>query len=184
MKFISSENVSKIFSIVKGRIEAMASSVMASVESKGYQTADQVKALAKSAADAAKADLINGAPETYDTLKEIADYISDHKSVETALNEAIGKKANAEDVYTKTETDAKISEVIAGSVDLTGYVQKETGKGLSTNDYTTPEKTKLAALPAKAELDAALANKLNSSDITEMTEAEIETLASSVWTVA
>lgn len=38
--------------------------------------------------------LINGAPETYDTLKEIADYIADHASVETALNEAIGKKAD------------------------------------------------------------------------------------------
>lgn len=38
--------------------------------------------------------LINGAPETYDTLKEIADYIESHKSVETALNEAIGKKAD------------------------------------------------------------------------------------------
>ena len=38
--------------------------------------------------------LINGAPETYDTLKEIADYIAAHASVETALNEAIGKKAD------------------------------------------------------------------------------------------
>lgn len=39
-------------------------------------------------------NLIGGAPETYDTLKEIADYIESHKSVETALNEAIGKKAD------------------------------------------------------------------------------------------
>lgn len=31
-------------------------------------------------------------------------------------------------------------------VDLSGYVQKETGKGLSTNDYTTAEKTKLAGI--------------------------------------
>ena len=38
--------------------------------------------------------LIDGAPKTYDTLKEIADYIETHKSVETALNEAIGKKAD------------------------------------------------------------------------------------------
>lgn len=53
------------------------------------------------------ADLIGGAPETYDTLKEIADYISDHASVETALNDAIGKKANSADVYTKTEADSQ-----------------------------------------------------------------------------
>lgn len=31
-------------------------------------------------------------------------------------------------------------------VDLSGYVQKETGKGLSTNDYTTAEKTKLGGM--------------------------------------
>lgn len=57
----------------------------------------------------AVAGLINGAPETYDTLKEIADYIEAHKSVETALNEAIGKKAD------KTTTDA-----IQASIDALG----------------------------------------------------------------
>lgn len=31
-------------------------------------------------------------------------------------------------------------------VDLSGYVQKETGKGLSANDYTTAEKTKLGGI--------------------------------------
>lgn len=31
-------------------------------------------------------------------------------------------------------------------VDLSGYVQKETGKGLSTNDYTNAEKTKLGGI--------------------------------------
>lgn len=35
-------------------------------------------------------------------------------------------------------------------VDLSGYVQKETGKGLSTNDYTTAEKNKLAGIAAGA----------------------------------
>lgn len=44
-------------------------------------------------------------------------------------------------VWTGTEWD-KLSE----TVDLSGYVQKEAGKGLSTNDYTTAEKTKLAGL--------------------------------------
>lgn len=32
------------------------------------------------------------------------------------------------------------------TVDLSNYVEKETGKGLSTNDYTTEEKNKLAGL--------------------------------------
>lgn len=63
-------------------------------------------------------ELIGGAPETYDTLKEIADYIDAHQDVSTALNEAIGKK-----------------------------VDKEEGKGLSTEDFTTILKQKLEGLP-------------------------------------
>ena len=39
-------------------------------------------------------DLINGAPNTYDTLKEISDYISAHEDVVDALNSAIGDKAD------------------------------------------------------------------------------------------
>lgn len=39
-------------------------------------------------------DLIGGAPETYDTLKEISDYIASHQDVVDSLNAAIGGKAN------------------------------------------------------------------------------------------
>lgn len=67
------------------------------------------------------ADLIGGAPATYDTLKEIADYITSHQDVSDALNEAIGNK-----------------------------VDKVAGKGLSTNDYTNADKSKLAGVEAGA----------------------------------
>lgn len=40
------------------------------------------------------ADLIGGAPGTYDTLKEIADYIAEHEDVAEALNTAITNKAD------------------------------------------------------------------------------------------
>lgn len=63
--------------------------------------------------------LIDGAPETYDTLKEIADYISANDSAMDVLNAAIG-----------------------------GKVDKEEGKGLSTNDFTDALKNALEALPA------------------------------------
>ena len=39
------------------------------------------------------------------------------------------------------------------AVDLSGKVDKETGKGLSTNDYTTTEKTKLAGIATGAEVN-------------------------------
>lgn len=44
--------------------------------------------------------LINGAPEDLDTLKEIADAMEQHRNVMDALNEAIGKKANASELQT------------------------------------------------------------------------------------
>lgn len=48
------------------------------------------------------ADLINGAPETMDTLKEVADAIEKNKSVVEALNKAIGTKANQSELDTHT----------------------------------------------------------------------------------
>ena len=62
-------------------------------------------------------ELINDAPETYDTLKEISDWISTHESAYEGL-----------------------------LADLANKVDKVTGKGLSTNDYTDAEKTKLAGI--------------------------------------
>lgn len=47
-------------------------------------------------------ELINGAPETMDTLKELSDAINENKNVESALNEAIGKKANQTELDTHT----------------------------------------------------------------------------------
>lgn len=42
--------------------------------------------------DAAVNGLIDGAPDTYNTLKEIADYISQHEEAKEALQKAIGDK--------------------------------------------------------------------------------------------
>lgn len=89
------------------------------------------------------ADLIGGAPTTFDTLKEIADYIASHKDVSDALEAAIGNKAE------KNHTHA-ISGVTGLQDALDDKVAKETGKGLSTNDYTTTEKEKLAGVETGA----------------------------------
>lgn len=61
--------------------------------------------------------LINGAPETMDTLKELGDLISNNSDAMTALNEAIG-----------------------------GKVDKVEGKGLSANDFTDALLAKLNAI--------------------------------------
>lgn len=67
--------------------------------------------------DTAIANLVGTAPETLDTLQEVATAIQENETVVEALNSAIGNK-----------------------------VDKVEGKGLSTNDYTTAEKEKLAGV--------------------------------------
>ena len=85
---------------------------------------------------AAISELIGGAPETYDTLKEITDYIDGHKDVADALTEAVGKK-----------------------------VDKVEGKGLSTEDFTTALKEKLEGLPESiAEATAEKAGLMSAAD--------------------
>lgn len=56
-----------------------------------------------------KDDIIGGAPATYDTLREIADYIESDGEAAAAMTEAIGKKAEAANVYTKAEADGKFA---------------------------------------------------------------------------
>lgn len=65
-------------------------------------SATQALTDAKGYTDQKIADLIDGAPETMDTLKEVSDAIADNKDVVDALNEAIGKKANASDLTSHT----------------------------------------------------------------------------------
>lgn len=70
------------------------------VEGKGYLTEHQdISTLAtKTYVDQGIADLINGAPETLDTLKEISDAIKTNDDVVSALNSAIGNKVNKSDL--------------------------------------------------------------------------------------
>lgn len=77
--------------------------------------------------------LIGGAPATYDTLKEIADYIAAHQDVVSTLNAAIGNKA-----------DKAAFEAVQATVAALGALSK---------------KDKVA----EVDLDAALLAKVNAS---------------------
>lgn len=83
----------------------------------GMNSATEVDSKISKAID----DLISGAPETYDTLKEIADYIASDSTAMDALNKAILNK-----------------------------VDKVDGKGLSANDFTSALKTKLEGIATGA----------------------------------
>ena len=66
--------------------------------------------------DTKVADLVNSAPETLDTLGEVAAAIQQNEGIVEALNAAIGNKAdkehNHDDIYyTQTQVDEKISAI-------------------------------------------------------------------------
>ena len=82
-----------------------------------------------------------------------------------AITDALGTKADASSVYTKTQTDTLLNAKANKSTTYTksetdtrlnDKVDKEAGKGLSSNDYTDAEKAKLGALPTGAELSTDL----------------------------
>lgn len=68
------------------------------------------------------------------------------------------------DIYAKIKGDSgsyTMEQLDDTTVDLTGYVQKEDGKGLSTNDYTTAEKQKLANIADGAQVNTMESVKVN-----------------------
>lgn len=61
-----------------------------------------------------------------------------------AKQQDLNTKANVGDSYTKSESDAKY---LTTHQDISGKVDKVTGKGLSTNDYSNAAKAKVDAIP-------------------------------------
>lgn len=62
--------------------------------------------------------------------------------------------------YTKKEIDYLLK-----NIDISNKVDKEEGKGLSTNDYTTYDKNKLNTLPTNKVLTTILNGKVDTSDL-------------------
>ena len=60
----------------------------------------------------AVSNLVNQAPETLDTLDELAQALGDDPNFATTVSNLIGTKANSADVYTKAQCDSKIDEKI------------------------------------------------------------------------
>lgn len=100
----------------------------------------------------AVANLVGSAPDTLNTLGELAIAIEEHQDVTDALDAAITNK-----------------------------VDKISGKGLSTNDYTTTEKTKLSGIATGAEVNQnAFSNVVvGSTTITADSKTDSLTLAGS-----
>ena len=79
------------------------------------------------------ADLINGAPTSLDTLKEVADAIAAHKTIMDALDAAIGKKASV------AEFDSHVKDTTKHIMpnERTAWNDKMETTGDSANNTTT-----------------------------------------------
>ena len=78
------------------------------------------------------------------------------KKSEMSVTDGSGADADKVTIQLKDGTSAT---VLKTHQDISGKVDKIPGKGLSTEDYTTEEKTKLGALPTNSELETALSGK-------------------------
>ena len=97
------------------------SSKLGGVAAASYaKTADMNSAI-EAAKSAVKDELIDGAPDTYDTLKEIADYIAEDKTGAAAMNEAIAGKLG------KTETAAAAAKLTTSAGSTTQPVYFDGG---------------------------------------------------------
>lgn len=111
-----------------------------------------------------------------DITHEVCTYITDITETVTSSTKEIFSPGSSDlsDYYTKAEVDTALNSKVDAATTLAGYgitdakitngvitlgsqtitpVQAVSGKGLSTNDYTTAEKNKLAGIAAGAEVN-------------------------------
>lgn len=62
------------------------------------------------------ADLVDGAPEDLDTIREVAEYAQENRDITDALNAAIGNKANKAHTHTTVQVDG-LDAALAGKAD-------------------------------------------------------------------
>ena len=95
---------------------------------------------AKAYADKKIVDLVGGAPETLDTLKEVADALEANEDVVEALDAAIGTKASAEALQAHINNQSNPHNVTKAQVGL-GNVENKTGAAIR-GEMTKAEVTK------------------------------------------
>ena len=102
---------------------------------------EDLDAANKNYVDTAVANLVNGAPEQLNTLNELAEALADDSNFATTVITELGNK-----------------------------VDKVEGKGLSTNDYTTQEKEKLASIEIDQVYDFTSTNAQSGTAVAEAIE--------------
>lgn len=116
---------------------------------------------------------------TVNTFKELIDYAATHQGEYSTLSGEVQTNKNAiatlngtgAGSVTKTVNDAVSAAQETLQSDIDGKVDKVTGKGLSTNDYTTDEKNKLKGIAAGAQVNVIETVKVNGVALTPSSKA-------------
>lgn len=124
----------------------------------------------------AKSDIIGGAGQDYDTLKEIETWINDHQDLYQALvqglatkatityvDEELAKKADKGEAYTKSEADEKF---LTDHQSLAEYAKK--------TEVTAEIAEAVAPLATKQEVTSGLEGKADKSDTYTKNEVDTE----------
>ena len=150
---------------------ALKASVAANTAAIGTLNGTGDGSVKKAVADAV-AQIVNGAPEAYDTLKEISDWISSHASDAAGMNSQI--KTNKEDI-TKLKTLIGTLPESATSKDIVGYIAEYVSKALADSDLSQYAKAEdlTAAVGRIDAIEKKLptleaADKKNADDITAL----------------
>ena len=93
------------------------------------------------------------------TLPEAPDAADANKVFVVPKGASTGQTGDMYDEYIYTNGEWELVGSVQATVDLSNYVQKEAGKGLSSNDYTDADKAQLAANTERIEQVASNANK-------------------------
>ena len=107
--------------------------------------------------------------QTVNTFKELIDYAAAHQGEYSTLSGEVQTNTTAIETLngtgagsvTKTVNDAIETAQSTLQANIDNKVDKVTGKGLSTNDYTTDEKTKLEGIADGAQVNVIEAVKVN-----------------------
>lgn len=114
--------------------------------------------------------------QTVNTFKELIDYAAAHKNEYSTLSGEVQANKTAIDTLNGKDTDAgSVAKTVKDAVEtaqatLQGNIDKKVdkveGKGLSTNDYTTDEKTKLEGIASGAQANVIETVKVNGVALT------------------
>lgn len=132
--------------------------------------ADKATTYTKAEVDAIVAALKTGSRQIVASLSDVT---SPQPLVIYMVAKSESQTSNAYDEFIWVDVNGvgRWEKIGDTEIDLSGYVQKEVGKGLSTNDYTAADKTKLAGIAAGAQVNVIETVKVNGTALTPSSKA-------------